>query len=85
MASKILKDVKINGVRIIFGRVNDKYLICIPQYELSGYLAPFTEEFQQDNTQRLSELFKSKGHRNIVFAYLCIHTIHSIWKGEEDG
>ena len=85
MAERILKDVKVNEVRIIFGIVNGKHLLCVPDFNISGYFYPFTDEFQQDNTQKLSELFKTKGLRNIVFAYLCIHTVNEIMKGEEDG
>lgn len=85
MAERILKDIKVNGVRIIFGRVNTKYLLCIPDYTASGYFAPFTEEFQQDNTQELSNLLKTKGVRGIAFSYLIMHTITELWKGEEDG
>lgn len=82
MAKKILKDVKVNGLRVIFGTVNNEYLICIPDYLCSGYFDPFTEEFQQDNTQKLSNLLKKKGVRGIAFSYLIIHTINALWKGE---
>lgn len=82
MATKILKDMKVNGIRVFFGVVNSKYLICLPDYQVSGYLDPFTEEFQQDNTQKLSNLLKSKGIRGIAFSYLVIHTINEMMKGE---
>lgn len=83
MASKILKDVKINGYRIFFGKVNEKYMIAIPDIGISGYFDAFFPVFQQDNVIKLSNLFKSKGFRNITLSYLIIHTLTELWKSEE--
>lgn len=83
MATKTLKDVKINGYRIFFGKVNDKYMIAMPDVGISGYLDAFFPIFQQDNVVKLSNLFKSKGFRNITLSYLIIHTITELWKSEE--
>lgn len=83
MATKILKDVKINGYRIFFGKINEKYMIAMPDIGISGYLDAFVPIFQQDNVIKLSNLFKSKGFRNITLSYLIIHTLTELWKSEE--
>ena len=83
MATKIIKDIKVNGYRIFFGKVNEKYMIAMPDIGISGYLDAFLPIFQLDNVIKLSNLFKSKGFRNITFSYLIIHTITELWKSEE--
>lgn len=81
MAIKILKDIKINGFRVIFGSVNNEYMIAIPDISVSTYLNEFTEENKHDNIITLTEAFKRTGYRNSVFAYLVITEATRAWLG----
>lgn len=84
MATKILKDVKVNGYRVFFGEINTKYVIAMPDVGISGYMDPFWPEFLQDNTIKLSNLFKARGFRNITLSHLIIHTVTELFKSEEE-
>lgn len=83
MATKILKDIRINSYRVVFGKIGDKYLIAMPESNLSGYLLPFTEENKHDNIILLTDIFKRQHFRDSVMAYLIITTIYNAWKGIE--
>jgi len=84
MATKIIKDVKINSFRVVFGKVNDKYLLAMPDVGISGYMDPFLPMFLQDNIIKLSNLFKTRGFRNITLSHLICHTVTELWKSEEE-
>ena len=84
MATKILKDVKIHGYRIFFGKINEKYVIAMPDIGVSGYMDPLCPEFLQDNIIKLSNLFKTRGFRNITLSHLIVHTITELYKSEEE-
>lgn len=84
MATKILKDVKINGYRIFFGKINEKYVLAMPDVGISGYMDAFLPIFLQDNIIKLSNLFKSRGFRNITLSHLIIHTLTELWKSDEE-
>lgn len=80
MAIKIIRELKINSYRVIFGKVDNQYLICLPDIECSGYLKSFTEENQQDNIMLLSEIFNRKGFKRVTLSYLVIKVITDYWR-----
>ena len=79
MAIKMLFDIKVNGFRVIFGTINEKYMIAIPDISISSYLNEFSEENKHDNIITLTEAFKKTGYRNSVFAYLVITEVNRVW------
>lgn len=79
MAIKIIRDIRINLYKVVFGKVDDAYLIAIPELKLSGYLKPLTDENRHENIMVLSDIFKRTGFRNITYAFLCINTITDYW------
>lgn len=84
MAVKDIRDIRVNGFKVVFGRVDSNYLICLPEIECSGYLKPFTEENKHDNIISLTNIFKKSGFRNSVLAFLIITEINQIWRTTEE-
>lgn len=84
MAVKDIRDIRVNGFKVVFGRVDSNYLICLPEIECSGYLKSFTEENIQDNILLLSEIFNRKGFKRVTLSYLVIHEIVKIWRTIEE-
>lgn len=82
MATKTLKDIKVNNFRVIFGIVNGKYLLAIPDASVSGYFKTFNSENKYDNTILLTDLFKNSGFRNSVFSHVVIEQVTEIWERE---
>ncbi|MBO7677731.1 MAG: hypothetical protein J6S49_09515 [Erysipelotrichaceae bacterium] len=80
MAIKIIREIKVNSFRVIFGKVDSQYLICLPDIECSGYLKSFTEENQQDNIMLLSEIFNRKGFKRVTLSYLVVKVITDYWR-----
>ncbi len=80
MAIKIIREIKVNSYRVIFGKVDDQYLICLPEIECSGYLKSFTEENRQDNIMLLSDIFNRKGFRRITLSVLIVTEITNYWR-----
>ena len=80
MAIKIIREIKVNSFRVIFGKVDSQYLICLPDIECSGYLKSFTEENQQDNIMLLSEIFNRKGFKRVTLSYLVVKVITDSWR-----
>lgn len=80
MATKNLRDIKINNLRVIFGTVGDEYMIAIPDISTSGYLKPFTSENIHENIMLLSDIFKRTGFRYIVLSHLIINEVTNYWE-----
>ena len=80
MATKNLRDIKINNLRVIFGTVGDNYLIAIPEISTSGYLKEFTSENIHENIMLLSDIFKRTGFRYAVLSHLIITSITEYWE-----
>lgn len=80
MAIKIIREIKVNSFRVIFGKVDSQYLICLPDIECSGYLKAFTEENRQDNIMLLSDIFNRKGFRRITLSVLIVTEITNYWR-----
>jgi hypothetical protein len=80
MAIKVIREIKVNSLRVIFGKVDSQYLICLPEAECSGYLKEFSEENKHDNIILLSEIFSRKGFKRITLAYLIINEITTYWE-----
>ena len=84
MTTKNIQIVTVNKYRVVFGRVNDKYMLAMPDIGISTYMDPFLPIFLQDNIIKLSNQFKTRGFRNITLSHLIVHTVTELFKCEEE-
>lgn len=80
MAIKIIHEIKVNSFRVVFGKIDNQYLICLPEIECSGYLKPFTEENRQNNIMLLSEIFNRKGFKRVTLSYVIVKFVTEYWE-----